>query len=85
MREVRFKRELILLAQIQPGQQVLDLGCGTATLTVMIKQAQHDAQVTGLDADLDALKIGQEKAEKAGVVLKLDHGMSCITLSGCFL
>jgi len=76
MREERFKREMIQQAQIQTGQQVLDLGCGTATLTVMIKQAQQGAQVTGLDADLDALKIGQEKAEKAGVVLKLDHGMS---------
>ena len=76
MREERFKRELIRQAQIQSGQQVLDLGCGTATLTVMIKQAQKGAQVTGLDADFDALKIGQAKAEKAEVVLTLDHGMA---------
>lgn len=37
--EEQFKRRLIGQAQIQPGYRVLDLGCGTATLTIMLKRA----------------------------------------------
>lgn len=76
MREERFKRALIRQAHIQPGQAVLDLGCGTATLTVMLKQAHPNAAVTGLDGDPAVLQIGQAKAEKAGVALTLDQGMA---------
>ena len=76
MREERFKRELIRQAKIQPGQAILDLGCGTATLTVMLKQAHPDAAVTGLDGDPAVLKIGQSKADRAGVHLTLDQGMA---------
>ena len=76
MREKRFKGELIRQAQIEPGQAVLDLGCGTATLTVMLKQAHPDALVTGLDGDPAVLKIGQTKATKAAVQLTLDQGMA---------
>ena len=76
MREENFKKELIRQAQIQPGQQVLDLGCGTATLTVMVKQAHPDADVVGLDGDPEVLRIGRVKAEKVGVVLTLEQGMA---------
>jgi ubiquinone/menaquinone biosynthesis C-methylase UbiE len=76
MQEENFKRALIRQAHIQPGQQVLDLGCGTATLTVMVKQAHPDAVVTGLDGDPEVLRIGRSKAQKAGVTLTLDQGMA---------
>jgi ubiquinone/menaquinone biosynthesis C-methylase UbiE len=76
MQEENFKHALIRQAQIQPGQQVLDLGCGTATLTVMVKQAHPEAEVTGLDGDPQVLQIGRAKAEKAGVALTLDQGMA---------
>ena len=38
MREDAFKRRLVQQAHIEPGYRVLDLGCGTATLTLLIKQ-----------------------------------------------
>lgn len=76
MQEYRFKNELIRQAQIQPGQHVLDLGCGTATLTVMVKQAHPDAHITGLDGDPAVLHIGRAKADKFGVSLTLDQGMA---------
>lgn len=76
MQEDHFKRELIRQAQIQPGQQVLDLGCGTATLTVMLKRAHPDARVTGLDGDPEVLRIGRVKTQKAGLILTLDQGMA---------
>ncbi len=76
MREDQFKKELIQQAELSPQQKVLDLGCGTATLTIMVKEAHPDAQVTGLDVDPKVLTIGQAKAMKAGVSISLDHDLS---------
>ena len=76
MREETFKRDLIQQAHLQPGHRVLDLGCGTATLTILIKQTRPDAEVIGLDGDPKVLEIGRTKAAKARVEITLDHGMA---------
>lgn len=76
MREGTFKRRLIHQANIQSGQRVLDLGCGTGTLTILIKQSVPEAEVVGLDGDPKVLEIARSKAAKAGVNLTLDYGMA---------
>lgn len=76
MREDTFKRQLIKQAHIEPGHRVLDLGCGTATLTIWIKQSHPDAEVVGLDGDPEVLEIGRAKAARAGVDIVLDSGMA---------
>lgn len=76
MREETFKQQLIKQANIQPGQNILDLGCGTGTLTIMIKQVHPDSHVAGLDGDPEVLEIARSKAAKAGVDIALDHGMA---------
>src|SRR5215467_8586759 len=62
VRDVRYKHRLIEQAQIQPGQHVLDLGCGTGTLAIMAKQMHNSAEVVGLDADPDMLKVAKYKS-----------------------
>lgn len=76
MREERFKRRLLEQAEIRDGHRVLDLGCGTGTLTVMIKQARPGAEVVGLDGDGNVLKIARSKAARAGADLILHQGMA---------
>ncbi len=75
-REAAFKSSLIAQAQIRPGQSALDLGCGTGTLTIAVKQAQPQAAVVGLDGDPAILRRAREKAQSAGVEAQFDEGLS---------
>jgi ubiquinone/menaquinone biosynthesis C-methylase UbiE len=76
MPESRFKKHLIEQASIQPGQRVLDLGCGTATLTILIKQTHPHTEVTGLDGDAKILKIASRKIARTGVEITLNEGLA---------
>lgn len=74
MPEKQFKRGLIARARIAPGHRVLDLGAGTGTLAIMIKQLQPKAQITGLDGDPEILAIAREKASRADADITFDLG-----------
>ena len=56
--------------------RVLDLGCGTGTLTVMLKRSAPGAYITGLDGDAEVLAIARGKAERGGQDIQWDHGMA---------
>jgi ubiquinone/menaquinone biosynthesis C-methylase UbiE len=75
-RESLFKARLVEQARSEPGQRVLDLGCGTGTLALLVKARQPAADVVGLDADPEMLDQARSKAEQAGVELRLDEGFS---------
>lgn len=76
MQEMKFKRRLMEQANIQPGYRVLDMGCGTATLTILTKEAHPEAEVTGLDGDPKILQIAGGKITSAGLDISLDCAMS---------
>src|SRR5438093_7602838 len=57
-------------------QQILDLGCGTGTLTLQIKRAFPHAEVRGIDGDPKILKIARAKTQRAGLEIALDEGMA---------
>lgn len=76
MQEDVFKRRLIAQAAIQDGLQVLDLGCGTGTLTLMVKRLHPRAEVTGMDGDVEVLTIAKAKAKLAGLPIAWDHGLA---------
>ena len=76
MRELTFKRRLIEAAHIQSGFGVLDLGCGTGTLTVLLKQTHPSAEIIGMDGDPIVLAIAREKATKQNVTIPFDKGLA---------
>ena len=76
VRDVRYKTLLIEQANIQPGYRALDLGCGTGTLAMMAKQSQPSADVSGLDADPDMLKVANYKKNQAKLDVKFDAGFT---------
>lgn len=76
MREYTFKRRLVEQAHIRKDHRILDLGCGTATLTILIKGAHPEADVVGLDGDPRILKVARAKVASAGLNITLDYGMA---------
>lgn len=76
VRETAFKSQLIRQAVISESDKILDLGCGTATLTIAIKNACPRAEVTGLDGDPKILELARQKSRSAGVEIKFVEGLS---------
>lgn len=75
-RERAFKRALLQQADLQASQRVLDLGCGTATLTIALKKSCLQAEIFGLDGDEKILALARRKALKSGAEINLDQGLS---------
>lgn len=71
MRDELLKERLVEQARLEEARDVLDLGCGTGTLTTMIKRAAPNAHVTGVDIDPRVLELARKNVAKAGVDVRL--------------
>ena len=67
---------LLQQAEMRPGQQILDIGCGTGSLAILLKQLHPETDVIGLDPDPKALALARRKAQRAGVSPRFDKGFS---------
>jgi ubiquinone/menaquinone biosynthesis C-methylase UbiE len=72
----RARRVLVEQAAVRPGERVLEIGCGTGSLLLLLKRMQPAADAVGLDPDPAALAIAGRKARRAGVSLDLDEGFA---------
>jgi ubiquinone/menaquinone biosynthesis C-methylase UbiE len=70
------RRALIAQADVQEGHRVLDIGCGTGTLAVMLKTERPDVAVVGLDPDALALERATDKARRAHVDVEFVRGFA---------
>jgi SAM-dependent methyltransferase len=75
-REATFKRLLVDQATARPVGRVLDLGCGTGTLAIMLKRRRPASEVVGLDADPVMLERARAKAAAAEVEIGFEDGFS---------
>lgn len=76
MREQSFKQQLIQQANLESNQRIIDVGCGTATLAVLIKQQYPEVEMIGLDGDIRVLELARNKIHRSGLNIQLEHGMS---------
>jgi len=67
---------LLKQMDLAPGQRVLDIGCATGTLLVLVKQLHPDVAAVGLDPDPKALARAARKALRAGVKVHFNRGFS---------
>jgi ubiquinone/menaquinone biosynthesis C-methylase UbiE len=67
-REGRFRDEQIRLARLRPGDRVLDLGCGTGSLSIAAARVVGPTgAVTGIDPSLEMVARARSKAHRAHV------------------
>lgn len=69
-RERRWRAELLKLVQPRAGETILDVGCGTGSFAIMLKQACADVEVIAVDPDEAVLAIARSKAAAAGVSIE---------------
>jgi ubiquinone/menaquinone biosynthesis C-methylase UbiE len=67
------RQGLISEIDIQP-QRLLDLGCGTGSMTIPLKQAFPGTKVTGLDLSPYMLAVAEDRSRYAGVDIEWKHG-----------
>ena len=69
-------RQQLIAAIEQKPQRILDLGCGTGSATLMLKQAFPKAVVIGLDLSPYMLVVADYKAQQAGLNIQWQHGLA---------
>jgi ubiquinone/menaquinone biosynthesis C-methylase UbiE len=63
-----FRTRMVDLARLGPGESVLDVGCGTGSLTIEAKRhVGNQGQVSGIDASPEMIARASSKAAKAGI------------------
>jgi ubiquinone/menaquinone biosynthesis C-methylase UbiE len=70
------RKKLVEQAAIHPDHDVLEIGCGTGSVLLMIKDIQPTADLTGLDPDPKALERANRKASRKWLHIRLDQGFS---------
>jgi len=66
-REPSIRRRTVELAGIREGESVLDVGCGTGTLTLAAKRRAGAGAVRGIDASPEMVQVARDKAARQGV------------------
>ncbi len=69
-------RRLLEAADLRPGHQVLEIGCGTGNLALLAKARQPGATVVGLDPDVAALALARRKARRRRLEVRLERGVA---------
>src|SRR3972149_1174201 len=75
-REHTMKSRLVDQVAPRPHENVLDIGCGTGTLAILLKRAGPAANVVGVDGDPAVVEIARRKTATIGLEIRFDGGMA---------
>lgn len=76
LKERQWKTYLIQSVSNKDPRQILDIGTGTGTLCIMMKETYSEAEITGLDGDSKILEIANSKMQKQKLDIQFLQGMS---------
>ena len=75
-REQAFRQRIADLARLQPGESVLDVGCGTGTLAMVARQRVGETgRVSGIDPSPQMIARARRKAERARLAIDFQVGV----------
>jgi ubiquinone/menaquinone biosynthesis C-methylase UbiE len=75
-KERMFRQMIADQAQLQPGERVLDVGCGTGTLALVAKEhVGETGRVVGIDPSRQMIARARWKMDKAGLSLDFHLGV----------
>lgn len=75
-REAVWRERLVRLLVLEAGERVLDIGCGTGSLSLRMCAVAPSAVVMGIDADERALAIARDKFRSATPGIRLHRGLA---------
>ncbi len=75
-RELRWRGAMLELLAPQPGETIVDIGCGTGSFAILLKKLHPQVLVVGIDPDAQALAIARAKAIREGVDIDWRQGFA---------
>jgi ubiquinone/menaquinone biosynthesis C-methylase UbiE len=73
--ERKVRQATLELVKIEPGEPILEVGCGTGSLTLAAKaKAGPRSQVCGIDIAPDMIATARQKAARAGLDIQFQVG-----------
>src|SRR5207249_8767146 len=72
--ERHWRTRLVDQMRMLSGQHVLDIGSGTGTLALLIKEKHPGVDVVGIDPDTQILEIASRKARRVRADIRFDLG-----------
>ena len=67
-----FRRRLTELARLERRHRALDIGCGTGSLAILIRQTHPAVRILAVDPDHGALAIAQKKAKRKQLAINFE-------------